>query len=184
MSWSQKLFLKINSFVGKNKLLDQFMTFCGHTLIYFLGFGILLWGALQMEAPLFKLYVKFLLSAVAGSFCLSWILAFIFRKHRPIIEWPNIKTLIHPMQNWKSFPSDHTAMSFIFIFVAMVFGVPVWLLSVGFIMALIISFARIYVGVHYPRDILGGIALACFVIICADWILQNVTQPLYELLIK
>lgn len=181
MSWSQKIFLKINSLVGKNKWQDMFMVFCGHSLIYFLGFGALLWGALQMEAPLFKIYVKFLLSAVAGYFVISWLLAVLFRRHRPIVEFPDIKTLIHPLQNWKSFPSDHTGMSFIFVLVVLVFGAPIWLLVIGFLVALTVAFARVYVGVHYPRDILGGIILSCFIIMSADWILQNVTQPAYDI---
>ena len=85
------------------------------------------------------------------------------QEHRPITELPQIKTLIHPMQNWKSFPSDHTAMAFIFALVMLFFGFPLWLVVVGFICAFTVAFARIFVGVHYPGDILGGIVLGVLV---------------------
>ena len=41
------------------------------------------------------------------------------------------------------------------------FGVP------ALILAVLICFSRMYVGVHYPTDILGGIAVGCFAAWCA-----------------
>lgn len=58
-----------------------------------------------------------------------------------------------------SFPSNAATIAF-----AVAFGVffinrkaGVWLLA----MAAVLSLARVYVGVHYPSDILGGATLAC-----------------------
>ncbi len=79
-----------------------------------------------------------------------------------------------------SFPSDHTAWSFAVVGV-MLFAllpallaarntqtvrglashlarirIPIWLIVIAIVIACSIGFARVYVGVHYPDDILGG----------------------------
>lgn len=57
-----------------------------------------------------------------------------------------------------SFPSNAAAASF-----ALAAGIWVYNRKLGYIFsipALIISFGRIYMGVHYPLDILGGFAVA------------------------
>jgi undecaprenyl-diphosphatase len=79
-----------------------------------------------------------------------------------------------------SFPSDHTAWSFAVVGVLLFallptllaarntqtipgiashlarIRIPLWLIVVAIVIACSIGFARVYVGVHYPDDILGG----------------------------
>ncbi len=61
-----------------------------------------------------------------------------------------------------SFPSGHTSASFAMIFVLMkekfkIKGVPVYLFAL--LLAIFISFSRIYLSLHFLTDILGGIAI-------------------------
>lgn len=55
------------------------------------------------------------------------------------------------------FFSGHATNHFaVAIFVGLIFKQSKWVLSILLIWALIIAFSRIYIGVHYPLDVLSG----------------------------
>ena len=60
-----------------------------------------------------------------------------------------------------SFPSGHAAMAFASATVLSYFRPR--LAAAFFLLAVAIGFARVYVGVHYPLDVLGGAVLGCVV---------------------
>jgi len=62
-----------------------------------------------------------------------------------------------------SFPSSHAANHFgLAMFLILVFYRKwEWILPVGLIWAASISFAQVYVGVHYPSDVIAGTILGC-----------------------
>jgi undecaprenyl-diphosphatase len=57
-----------------------------------------------------------------------------------------------------SFPSDHATLAFSLAFSLLFANRRVGLLMLG--LALITGISRVYVGVHYPGDILGAMALS------------------------
>lgn len=69
---------------------------------------------------------------------------------------------------WSSFPSDHASLFF-----ALLTGI--WLVSrrTGLIMLayvlIAICFPRIYIGIHYPTDILGGVILGAGSVLVCSW---------------
>ncbi|HEY5118847.1 MAG TPA: phosphatase PAP2 family protein [Anaerolineales bacterium] len=62
----------------------------------------------------------------------------------------------------RSFPSGHTAQTF---FLATLlshrFALGIGGTAALYAIAVIVGFTRIYVGVHYPRDVIGGAVLGC-----------------------
>ena len=113
-----------------------------------------------------------LLSLIVTSILGEGILKNIIKRPRPYISYDNIKLLIPPPSSY-SFPSGHVSSSFavfgVFYFLNLRYKWPI------FIVAFLISFSRIYLGVHYLTDILGGIILGggVYYIICNMKFLKN-----------
>lgn len=77
---------------------------------------------------------------------------------RPYTMIPELELII-PREGDRSFPSGHTTASFAaaLIFVRMMpkkFGIP------AVVAAALVALSRLYVGVHYPTDVLGGFLVA------------------------
>ena len=86
----------------------------------------------------------------------------VFDVERPSQRYAFPKPLLHTARD-PSFPSGHSATSFAAAAVLTSFApraAPLW-----FLLALAIGFSRVYVGVHYPLDIVGGAVLGVLVAI-------------------
>jgi undecaprenyl-diphosphatase len=90
---------------------------------------------------------------------------------------PNLAPL--QIETNASFPSIHTTNAFIFYFLVIYlfssriknqiirYSVSLML----FLLAYLVAFSRIYLGVHYPSDVLGGICVAG-ICLCFAWVLN------------
>lgn len=149
--------------VGRNRWLDAFGR-AGAEWVIVASFGWFVASAFISYSP-FWINALAPVITFAGAWLLAWTLnialGFIVREPRPQITEPQIRELFRPLMHWKSFPSDHAMTAFLIFFIALIFGLPgSWAL---FVFAFWIIFGRIYSGVHYPIDVIGGFSIAACV---------------------
>lgn len=109
--------------------------------------GVLVWVAIIIDAIL----------------C-NGILKNLFARIRPFDMNTAIELLITSPKDY-SFPSGHTAVSFAAV-AALIFAGEKKLWRLALIPAVLIAVSRLYLYVHYPTDILGGIGVG----ILAGWL--------------
>lgn len=91
----------------------------------------------------------------------------VFERLRPCHD-PTLAGLVHIVNNdcggQFGFVSSHAANTFgVAMFVSMLLKKHIkWIVWLLMIWAAIVSYSRIYLGVHFPADILGGAALGIF----------------------
>ncbi len=171
MNWNIRLFFTINKLQGKSKLLDAF----GRAGAEFVIIAMLAWFATSVwvdrGGDWWDIAVPFAFLASFGllGWGLNFLLAEIVKEPRPILTYPETKLLFKPLENWKAFPSDHAMVAWFIFFTAFLFNLPGFEMLLP--MALWVCWGRVFAGVHYPQDILGGVAVALFVVSLANYIL-------------
>jgi membrane-associated phospholipid phosphatase len=87
------------------------------------------------------------------------LVKFLVHRGRPFIQIVEARIVGYRAVG-RSFPSGHTSQAF-FMATLMVqhFHANVWLVLVLYTGALLVGITRIYVGAHYPRDVLAGAML-------------------------
>lgn len=78
------------------------------------------------------------------------------RRPRPFERHAGVIRRIQPPDAW-SFPSGHTASAFLVATLLTAFCPPAALPAYGW--ASLVGMSRVYLGVHYPTDVLAGAAL-------------------------
>jgi undecaprenyl-diphosphatase len=87
---------------------------------------------------------------------------------RPYDTIAGLHSLIGSLNDF-SFPSGHTTSSIAAGFV-MLRTLPRYVGIPAIVLAVLISFSRLYVGVHYPTDVLVGAAIGLFAAFSAKYI--------------
>jgi undecaprenyl-diphosphatase len=89
---------------------------------------------------------------------------------RPPLRYAEPKPLV-PTPHDASFPSGHAATSFVAA-TMLSFAFPRLRLPFA-LLAAAVAFSRVYVGVHYPLDVIGGAVLGVLIAALLAWLIQR-----------
>ena len=159
----------------RNPILDNIMIF-----ITSLGNGGMIWIAATIVLLIPKKTRKAgIMSAVAllGSLIINNnIVKNIVQRPRPFVTFTDLQIII-PTPSEFSFPSGHTSSSFA---AAAVFyrHLPKKLGLPAVILAGLIGFSRLYVGVHYPTDVIAGVLMGILLSYLAEYLVTLFVKKL------
>ncbi|MES5938865.1 MULTISPECIES: phosphatase PAP2 family protein [unclassified Bacillus cereus group] len=149
------VFQWFNSFAGSSKLLDTLMSAITNSAVYVaILFMFILWfnNGKKVNAIKKQYTVLYTTLSVIIALLVNVVIHAVYYHPRPFVSH-NVHQLV-PHAADSSFVSDHSVLVFSIAFVFLLRGEK--LKYVALIWAVLVGVSRMYVGVHYPLDILGA----------------------------
>lgn len=177
-----QLFKAINGLAGRNGAVDAIMEAIATKGPYILlALLALFWLLPRPNAPrgLERRLVLYAVLTAAVTLGINQIIGHLWLRPRPFVA--HHVTLLITGSRDSSFPSDHAALGF-GLALPILMGRRDWgLLMLG--CALILGFARVFVGVHYPGDIAGSFVIALILTILF-WTMRGTLEILAEPILR
>jgi undecaprenyl-diphosphatase len=162
-----QIFKIFNSLAGQSAAWDVLFITLSEYAMFLMIAGLALFVILKKDKICWSTALQALAAAFIGRAVIVSLIRIFFFRVRPFVAGTVFQLVGHnPLEG--SFPSGHATVMFSLAF-SLLFVNRRW----GFFylfLAVVSSLARIAVGVHYPFDILGGIAVAAFSAFAAKWL--------------
>ncbi|MGH0599390.1 undecaprenyl-diphosphatase [Bacillus mycoides] len=176
------VFQWVNNFAGSSKLLDTLMIAITNSVPYVaILFMLILWfNNGKKENAIRKQYtVLYTTLSVSIALLVNVLIHAVYYHPRPFITHHVNQLVPHAADS--SFVSDHSVLVFSIAFVFILRGEK--LKYIALIWAILVGVSRMYVGVHYPLDILGA---AFLTFITSGLVMQSarIFEPLASFIFK
>ncbi len=159
----------------RGPILDAFFCFytkLGDAGMLFIALGILMLFFKKTR----KVGVTILVALIIGLICTNLALKNLVGRDRPWVHLQDLVVLIEE-HDPNSFPSGHTTSAFAFAGAVIYSTRRKWMKWGAMILAILMGISRLYVGVHYPSDVLVGVAVG----LLAGWVASCITDRIKKL---
>lgn len=162
------LFNLINGLADKWEWLDYAGIFFAKYCEYFLWLGLIIFLFVNIKKN-WKIFLEAFLAAGISRFVFTIIIRLLWFRSRPFLAL-GLMPLINKDPNEASFPSGHA--SFYFALSAVIYFYNKKLGMLFYAVSSLVVLARIFVGVHWPADILAGALLG----ILTAWLIHKLAK--------
>lgn len=172
LSLNRTLFFKTFAMSGQNPAFDSLMVLAANYLI-FLAIILIFAFALKQNIRN-KKALLFTIFSMGVGFIILKLTSLIIFEPRPFLTYA-IKPLLANPPTDGSFPSHHTLILSIITFSQASYKTRyTWLIFLALVLT---GFARVFIGVHYPLDILGGLLIGALTVLISwqmkNWLIKN-----------
>ncbi|WP_391207331.1 undecaprenyl-diphosphatase [Psychrobacillus sp. L4] len=176
------IFQQINGWAGHSRLLDTIMITMSDSLPYIAVAIILyLWFVGNKQQGIEKRYTAiYAIFSSAIALVINAIIHLVYYHPRPFVTHHVHQLVPHTVDS--SFVSDHAVLVFAIAWIFIMrndrlkYPILIW--------AIVVGLSRIYVGVHYPADLIGSALLSCAtsgLVIYFSTKLEPIVQVLFRL---
>lgn len=155
----------------RNNLLDPFMklyTQLGNTGMLFIVLGVLM----LFFKPTRKAGLSALCAMLIGLIVVNFTIKPLVSRPRPWLVIENFVNLV-PEHDPNSFPSGHTNAAFAFALAVCRSAPKRWMKITAIGMAVVMGLSRLYVGVHFPSDVLAGAVVGSLCGLLGAWVVRK-----------
>ena len=145
----------------------------GNTGLLFIALGLIMLLFKSTRKAGFSALCAMLIGLVVVNFTIKPLVA----RDRPWLVIENFVNLV-PEKDPNSFPSGHTNAAFAFALALCMAAPKRWMKIAAVCAGVLMGLSRLYVGVHYPSDVLVGAVIGSLCGLAGAWVVKTLWERL------